>query len=340
MAERVNHRWALVARPVGMVSDALFRWEEAPVPQPGPGQVLLRNLYLSLDPTNRGWMTENPGYVPPIPLGEVVRGYGIAMVEESRDPRFAPGDLVSGMIGWQEYSCLPAEALTRVPANVPPPTALNVFNATGFSAYFGLLDIGKPQPGETVVVSGAAGAVGSLAGQIARIVGCRVVGIAGGPEKCRWLVEELGFDGAIDYKSENVRARLKELCPDGIDVYFENVGGSILEAALDNLRLRARIVLCGMISTYNNERPAPGPANLINLVLRRARMEGFLVTDYAPRFGEAAREMGQWLAEGKLRSRETVVEGLENAPAALRMLFTGGNVGKLVLKIARDENDA
>lgn len=337
MAERVNHRWALVARPVGMVSDALFRWEEAPVPQPGPGQVLLRNLYLSLDPTNRGWMTENPGYVPPIPLGEVVRGYGIAVVEESRDPRFAPGDLVSGMIGWQEYSCLPVDTLAPVPANVPPPTALNVFNATGYTAYFGLLDIGKPQPGETVVISGAAGAVGSLAGQIARIIGCRVVGIAGGPEKCRWLVEELGLDGAIDYKSENVRARLKELCPDGIDVYFENVGGSILEAALDHLRLRARIVLCGMIATYNDTAPRPGPANLINLVLRRARMEGFLVTDYTPRFGEAAREMAQWLAEGKLRSRETVVEGLENAPAALRMLFTGGNVGKLVLKIARDE---
>lgn len=331
-----SRRIVLAARPTGMVDDTVVEVQEVPVPEPEPGQAVVKVRYVSIDPTIRGWMDDRPGYLPPIELGAVVRSGGIGEVVASASDRYPVGASVFGMLGWQDHAVVDeGEAGAQVlPEGVEPTAALSVFGVTGMTAYFGLLDVGRPQEGDTVVVSGAAGATGSIVGQIARIKGAgKVVGIAGGPEKCAWLTEELGFDAAIDYKGQDVAARLAELCPDGIDVFFDNVGGTILEAVLDNLALRARVVLCGAISVYNDRAAAPGIANTFELVNTRSRMEGFLVLDYVDRFLEGQLEMFGWVAEGKVKHREHVVDGLENAVDALNLLFTGQNTGKVIVAV-------
>lgn len=336
MRNDVNRQWLLIRRPEGMIKDDDFRLVEAPIPDPGDGEVLVRNLWLSFDPTQRGWMSRDT-YVPMVPLNDVMRAAGIGQVIESRHQDHRPGELVFGTFGWQDYVTTNGAgmmAMRRVPPGVPANLALSLFGITGLTAYFGVLDIGQPKPGETFVVSGAAGATGSIAGQIAKIVGCRVVGIAGGRAKCDWLIGEAGFDGAIDYRAEDVGARLAALCPNGIDVFYDNVGGSILDAALARLNLFGRIVLCGGISRYNDAGLSPGPANYMNLVTRRGRMQGFIVLDYEARYPEAIAALAGWLGEGKLKQKEDVVEGLENAPRTLRRLFIGENFGKQLLKIA------
>jgi hypothetical protein len=331
----MNRQWRLAARPAGLMKDSDFSWREEPVAELGEGQVLVRNLYLSLDPTNRGWVNERPTYLPPVGIGEVMRGIAIGVVEESRNPKFREGTHVQGLLGWQEYAISSGTGLTPLPRipGVELTAYLALFGHIGLTAYFGLLDIGKPQSGETLVVSAAAGATGSLVGQIGKIKGCRVVGIAGGEEKCRWLTEELGFDGAVNYKGESVLEGLKRHCPKGIDVYFENVGGEILDAVLSLINLKARIVLCGLISQYNATEPVPGPYHFVNVLTRRARIEGFIVMDYVNRADEAFADLGRWLMEGKLKYRVDLVEGLEQAPRALNKLFEGTNQGKLVVKL-------
>jgi NADPH-dependent curcumin reductase CurA len=320
-----------------MIKDSDFTWHEEPAPaELREGEILVRTLYLSVDPTQRGWM-ERDTYMPAVPIGDVMRSGGIGRVVRSSAPGFSPGDLASGMVGWQDYAVLGGNALVapvKLPVGVPPTMAMSLFGLTGLTAYHGLLEIGQPKEGEAVVVSGAAGATGMVAAQIAKIKGCRVIGIAGGPEKCGWLTKELGLDAAIDYKSEDVGARIRELCPNGVDVYFDNVGGDILDAALANLALRGRVVLCGGIASYNDLAGTGGPRNYMNLVLRRGRMEGFIVTDFAAKFGDASRDLATWAREGRLKDRVDIVEGLENAPAALRRLFTGANTGKQLIKVA------
>ena len=333
MTANVNRQWRLAARPVGLIKESDFKLTEEPAPTPGEGEVLVRNLYLSIDPTNRGWI-ERDSYLPAVGIGEVMRGGTIGVVEQSRNSRFQEGAIVQGLLGWQDYALSDGSGLTLLPRNesIPLTAYFGLFGHIGLSAYFGLLDVGKPKSGETLVVSAAAGAVGSLVGQIGKIKGCRVVGIAGGEEKCRWITDELGFDGAIDYKSEPVLESLKKLCPDGIDVYFENVGGEILDAVLSHINNRARIVLCGLIAQYNATQPVPGPYNFINILVKRARVEGFIVIDYMNRAEEAVADLAKWLTEGKIKYRVDVVEGIENAPRALNMLFEGANKGKLIVK--------
>jgi NADPH-dependent curcumin reductase CurA len=330
-----NKQWLLRARPVGMVKESDFELRESPAPKPQDGQALVRVLYVSFDPAMRGWMEDRPSYIPPVGIGEVMRAGGVGQVVESKSPSLKAGDFVQGMLGWQEYAVVSAGGMVSpVPKGMPLTWPLGVCGITGLTAYFGLLDLGKPKAGETVVVSGAAGATGSVAGQVAKIQGCRVIGIAGGTEKCRWLVDKAHFDAAIDYKREDVAARLRELCPKGIDVYFDNVGGEILDAALANLAQRARIVQCGGISGYNEATPPPGPRNLMNLVVTRSRMEGFIVIDYAARFGEGAAQLAKWVAEGKLAHAEDVQRGIENAPKTFLRLFKGQNLGKQLLQLA------
>jgi NADPH-dependent curcumin reductase CurA len=334
MAER-NRRLVLAERPTGMVDDKTCRVEEADAPEPGPGEALARVRYLSIDPTIRTWMNDAPGYLPPIAIDEVVRSGGIVEVVRSNSEQYKPGDMLFGFAGWQDYVIAsPATGYQSLPEGVSPTLALSLLGITGMTAYFGMTDVGKVKEGDVVVVSGAAGATGSTAGQIAKIKGAaKVIGIAGGPEKCGWIVDELGFDEAIDYKSEDVDARLREAAPEGIDLYFDNVGGEILDACLAQLAMRGRIVLCGAISGYN-ERGAPkGPANYANLIIKRGRMEGFLILDYFDRLDQARAEIAGWLAEGKIKSSEHVVEGLENAPDALNLLFTGGNTGKVIVQV-------
>ncbi|PWR21176.1 NADP-dependent oxidoreductase [Zavarzinia aquatilis] len=335
MTDAINHQWRLAARPVGLpkTSDWSFTSEAPPVP--GPGQVLVRVLYLSLDPAMRGWMNEGKSYVPPVGIGEVMRALGVGRVVASNDPSIAVGDHVVGLMGAQDYAVLAAKEATRIePSLAPLPTWLGVLGMPGMTAYFGLLDVGQPKPGETVVVSGAAGAVGGLVGQIAKLKGCRVIGIAGGADKCRYVVEDLGFDGAIDYKAEDVRKSLRALAPKGVDVYFDNVGGDILDTVLAQLARGARIAICGAISQYNSTEGVKGPANYMSLLVNRARMQGFVVFDYAARYAEAARDIAVWIAEGKVKAKEDVAVGLENFPATLLKLFKGENFGKLVLKLA------
>jgi hypothetical protein len=335
MTQRINHQWRLVSRPTGNLTEANFNWTEEPVAEPKDGQVLVRSLYLSLDPANRGWVREGGSYRDEIPLGAVMEGGAVGVVEESRHPNFQAGDHVQGMIGWQEYAVADGKAFNKLPVNpgLPLTAYLGLFGHIGLTAYFGLLDIAGPKPGETLVVSAAAGAVGSLVGQIGKIKGCRVVGIAGSDDKCKWIVEELGFDEAINYKAEKVTAGLKRTCPKGIDIYFENVGGETLDAVLAMINQGARISVCGMISQYNATEPVPGPYNLINILAKRAKMQGFIVTDYMPRAQEGIAALGQWFMEGKLKYRVEVVEGLKNAPSALNKLFDGSNQGKLIIKI-------
>jgi len=335
MAQRTNHQWRLAARPVGMIKEADYQWAEEPVPELQDGQVLIRNLYLSLDPANRAWVREEGSYMAPIPLGSVMPGIAVGVVEESRNPNFQAGDNVQGFLGWQEYAVSDGAGLNKLPNNpaIPLTAYLGLFGGIGLTAYFGLLDITDPKPGETLVVSAAAGAVGSIVGQIGKIKGCHVVGIAGSDEKLKWIVDELGYDAAINYKTENIRQGLKRTCPNGIDIYFDNVGGEILDAALAMINLRARISVCGMISQYNATAPVPGPYNLINILARRAKMQGFIVTDYLPRAQEAIPELIKWYLEGKLKYRVDVVEGLKEAPRAVNKLFDGSNQGKLIIKV-------
>jgi NADPH-dependent curcumin reductase CurA len=331
-----NRQWLLAARPQGMVKESDFRWNEAPVPEPADGEVLVRVRYVSFDPAMRGWMEDRPSYLPPVAIGEPMRAGAIGEVVTSRAPGFAPGELVQGTFGWQDYALArPAGPipLTKIPAGVPPTWPLGVLGITGLTAYFGMLDLGKPQAGETVVVSGAAGATGSIAGQLAKIAGARVIGIAGGAEKCAWHTKEAHFDAAIDYKGESVPARLGELCPKGIDVYFDNVGGEILDAVLARIALRARVVLCGGISSYNAASPPPGPRNYMNLVIQRGRMEGFIVLDYLPRFGEGVAALAKELQAGRIAHQEDVQHGLENAPRTFLRLFRGENRGKQILAL-------
>jgi NADPH-dependent curcumin reductase len=331
-----NRRLILAERPSGVVDEKTTRMEEAPVPTVGPGQALVRVRYLSIDPTIRTWMNDAPGYLPPIAIGDVVRGAGVAEVVESRSDHYAPGDQVYGMTGWQDFALVGegADAMRVIPPGVAPELTLNVLGVNGMTAYFGLLDVGRMQPGETVVVSGAAGATGSIVGQIAKVKGAaRVVGIAGTKEKCAWLVDELGFDAAVNYKEDDVAQGLHAACPDGIDVYFDNVGGTILNSCLAQLAMRGRVVLCGAISQYNAQTLPAGPSNYLNLLIKRGRMEGFIILDYLDRLGEAQAEMFGWVAEGKVISAEHIVEGLEHAPDALNLLFTGGNTGKVIVKL-------
>jgi NADPH-dependent curcumin reductase len=334
MTERTNRQWLLARRPEGLVSAADFRWVESPVPEPREGEILVRNLMLSCDPAQRGWMAGDT-YVPAVKIDEVMRASGVARVVKSRHPNYQPGQLVTGMFGWQDYATTPVDGafLFPLPPGVSIEEALSVYGITGLTAYFGLLEVGRPRRGETVVVSAAAGATGSVVGQIARLRGCRTVGIAGGPAKCRRLTEELGFDAAIDYKSEDVGARLTETCPTGIDIYFDNVGGEILEAALAGLALRGRVVLCGAISRYNDNAPPPGPRNYLNLLMRRGRMEGFIVLDFLGRALEAIAELSGWVRAGQIKNRVDVQRGLEHAPAVLARLFKGENDGKQLLEI-------
>ncbi|HEY7179918.1 MAG TPA: NADP-dependent oxidoreductase [Blastocatellia bacterium] len=335
MTQRINHQWRLAARPVGLIKETDFQWTEEPVPELQDGQVLVRNLYLSLDPANRGWVREEGSYMEPIPLGSVMLGITVGVVEESRNANFQAGDNVQGFLGWQEYAVSDGAGLNKLPNNpaIPLTAYLGLFGGIGLTAYFGLLDVTDPKPSETLVVSAAAGAVGSIVGQIGKIKGCRVVGIAGSREKCEWIVDELGFDAAINYKTEDIRQGLKRTCPNGIDIYFDNVGGEILDAALAMINLRARISICGMISQYNAPAPVPGPYNLINILTRRAKMQGFIVTDYLPRAQEAIPELIKWHMEGKLKYRVDVVEGLKEAPRAVNKLFEGSNQGKLIIKL-------
>ncbi len=331
-----SRRIVLATRPTGMVDDTTTRLEVVDVPEPSPGQAVVWVHHLSIDPTIRTWMDDAPGYLPPIEIDAVIRSGAIGEVIATASDRYAVGDTVFGMMGWQDHAVIDeGESVAQVvPSGVDPTLAMSVLGVTGMTAYFGLLDIGRPQEGDTVVVSGAAGATGSVVGQIAKLKGAaNVVGIAGTDEKCTWLVDELGFDAAINYKTEHVGRRLRELCPDGIDVYFDNVGGEILDTCLAHLALRARIVCCGAISAYNDPADSPGLKNYFSLITRRARMEGFLILDYAHRFAEAQGDLLTWVLEGKVKHSVHVVQGLEHAPDALNLLFTGGNTGKVIVKL-------
>ena len=331
-----NRQFRLKARPEGRIERGHFDFVESGVPEPGAGEALVQVRYLSLDPTNRIWMSDMDQYMPPVAIGEVMRGGGIGVVVKSNSPAYQAGDHVVGLTGWQDY-CLAdegANAMSVLPADLPIPlsTMLGACGMTGITAYFGLLELGRPQAGETVLVSAAAGAVGSVVGQIAKIQGCRVVGIAGGAEKCRHIVEDLGFDAAVDYKAADWRQQLIAATPDGIDVNFENVGGEIMEAVMPRMNLFGRMPLCGMISGYNSGEPMR--ADFAPILMRRIEVRGFIVTDFMDRFAEATTQLATWYLEGKLKHEETVIEGLEQAPEAVNLLFDGGNVGKLVVKVS------
>lgn len=329
-----NRQITLKARPKGPVGHEHFESKTVAVPSLRDGEFLVRTLYLSIDPTIRGWI-ERDTYLPAIEIGAVVRSGGAGVVVESKNPRFSPGDRVFTMVGWQEYAVVSDKDMPApIPSGIDLTDALSVFGVTGMTAYFGLNEVGRPNAGETVVVSGAAGATGSIVGQLAKAKGCRVIGIAGSAAKCEWLTKDLGFDAAIDYKKDDVAARLTATCPKGVDVYFDNVGGPILDEVLARIALRGRVVLCGAISQYENLDNAYGPKNYVNLIARRGRMEGFIILDYVPRFMEGIMALGGLLAEGKLKHKTTVVDGLEHAPDALRKLFTGEHDGKLLVKVA------
>lgn len=335
----INRQLVLRRRPDGLVADDDIELVEAPPPALADGEALMRTVYLSMDATVRTWMSRAEGYLPPVELGEVVRCSGIGEIVESRCDAFQVGDIVYSMPGWQEYGvCRDDLFTTRLERGTPLLPMMSVFGATGAAAYFGLLDVGQPKEGETVVVSAAAGATGSLAGQIAKIKGCRVVGIAGSDEKCAWVVDELGFDACINHRTEDLPARLRETCPDRVDVYFDNVGGDVLDAVLGVLNMHGRIVLCGAIAVYNERGKPPGPSNYLNLISRRGRMEGFITLDHWDRFPECFNQLRAWADAGLLRWREHIVEGLEQAPHALNMLFTGENIGKVVVRVGPEPN--
>ncbi|RTL73173.1 MAG: NADP-dependent oxidoreductase [Hyphomicrobiales bacterium] len=331
----MNRMMKLARRPHGMVKAEDFRLEEGPVPEPGEGEVRIKIAYVSLDPAMRGWVSEGKSYVPPVAIGETMRSYSVGIVDASRNAAFKVGDAVQGVIGVQDYAISNGKGLVKVdPTQAPLERWIGGLGMPGWTAYFGLLEVGQPKAGETVVVSAASGAVGSVVGQIAKIKGCRAVGIAGGPEKCRYVTEELGFDACIDYKAPNLPAQLKAACPSGIDVYFENVGGEILDAVLPQMNVRGRIPVCGLISVYNATELPQGPKNLRFLLTQRLRMQGLIVFDWADRIPEAISTLGAWHKDGKLKIREDVrTTGLASFPAVLNELYTGGNFGKLVLKV-------
>jgi NADPH-dependent curcumin reductase CurA len=326
-----NRRITLAKRPVGEVTADCFAVEETEIPTPGPGEVLAEVGWLSIDPTIRGWMAMDT-YLPAIEIGAEIRSGGLATVIESNNDDIPVGATLFGMTGWQQYAIMDGSNQV-VPDGIDPTAALSVFGVTGMTAYFGLLEVGRPVEGETVLVSGAAGATGSVVGQIAKLKGCRVVGIAGSDEKCAWLTDELGFDAAINYKTEDVGAAIRAACPNGVDVFFDNVGGDILEAAIANIALRGRIVLCGAIAQYNDEAPRPGPSNLSLLISMRGRMEGFIILDFLDRADQAIGDLATWVMNGDIQFAVDVVKGLDNAPMALDRLFTGANTGKVMVEL-------
>jgi NADPH-dependent curcumin reductase CurA len=332
----VNHQIMLARRPSGMPKESDFQLVESSVPRAGAGEALVRALYLSVDPYMRGRLSGRASYIKPINPGEVIVGGVVGQVLESNDPRVAKDDIVEGMLGWQEYSVAPAKSLRKIDQAIAPvTTALYVLGIPGLTAYFGLLDICRPQPGETVVVSGAAGAVGSLVGQIAKIKRCRVIGIAGSDEKIQYITHDLGFDGGFNYKeNSDYSARLKELCPNGVDIYFDNVGGPITDAVIRHINTKARISICGQISQYNSDEPEMGPRWLGQLVTKQAKVEGFLVFQFADRYEEGLRHLSAWLREGRLKYREEIAEGLGNAPKAFIGMLRGENIGKQLVKVA------
>ena len=328
----INQKWILKERPTGLVDDSNFLFIEEELPEINDGEILIQTEYLSVDPTQRMWLTDIPGYLPPIQIDEVIRSGGMGRVIASKNERFNEGELVNGFVGWQTHLISDGKGFKKVPELLPIPTMLNVLGLTGITAYFGLLDIGQPKEGETVVVSGAAGATGSVVAQIAKIKGCNVIGIAGGEEKCGWL-EECGLDHVIDYKATKATKEIRRIAENGIDIYFDNVGGPLLEAVLYQINQKARIVICGAISNYASTDLPVGPRNLSSLIINRAKMEGFLVLDYLDRTDEAIQELSKWLTDGKIKHREDVQEGIENCPSTLNRLFTGQNIGKQILKI-------
>lgn len=330
-----NTQVKLAKRPIGVPTDDVWSVEQHEIPTPGDGEFLIKIEYISLDPAMRGWINDVRSYIPPVKIGAVMRAGTIGYVMESNNPKFQKGDCVVGTAGVQAYAVTDGKGYYKVePRGLPLETFLGTLGMPGFTAYFGLLNVCTPKEGETILVSGAAGAVGSVVGQMAKILGCRAVGIAGGAEKCKYLVEELGYDGAIDYKNDNVRDGIKEHCPNGVDIYFDNVGGEILNTALTKINMNARIAICGAISQYNNTEAGQGPSNYLSLLVNRAKMEGFIVFDYAKDYGKAAQQLGQWMLEGKLKSKEYVVEGIENFPTTFLRLFSGEKLGKLVIKVA------
>ena len=327
-------RYLLKRRPVGVPTADDFDFVNTPFEPLAAGEIRVANRYVSIDPAMRGWMTAMPSYLPPVELGAVMRAFGVGEVIESRHDAWPVGSLVSGMLGVQSHFVSSGKGLSPIQQQgIPLSAFVGPMGVPGLSAYFGLLEVGQPKPGQTVLVSGAAGAVGSIVGQIARIKGCRVVGIAGGPDKCRHLVDELGFDAAIDYKNQSVKKAIRETCPDGIDVYFDNVGGEILNAALTRLAMGARVVICGAISQYNATSLPPGPSNYLALLIRRARMEGFIVIDFMHRAPEAIGQLTKWIAAGDIKYRETLVDGLELFPETFLRLFSGEKLGKLALRL-------
>jgi hypothetical protein len=337
--DTVNRQWLLKERPQGVVGPQHFELVQSPLPEPdlGAGQVLVKTLMLGFDPAMRGWLDDVPSYLPPVAIGEPMRASGVGQVVTSENPALPVGTLIQGLVNWQDFSIGdPSSAIppTALPAGTPPNLALSVFGSTSLTAYFGLLDVGQPQAGDTVLVSGAAGATGSVVAQIARLKGCRVVGIAGGQEKCDWLRTDCKLDAVIDYKKESLTQRIAELCPDGVNMFFDNVGGDTLEAGIGQMADFGRIVLCGAISGYNASTPAPGPHNLMLLISRRIRMQGFIVIDYLDRAAEAIDALTSWVMSGEIVWREDMQEGFENIPATLQRLFDGSNVGKQLLKLA------
>ena len=334
----VNRRFLLRERPTGRIDDRTFELVEEAIPEIGEGEALVRTRWISLDPTNRAWIGETPTYLPPVAIGEVMRAGGLGEVVASNSRDYQVGELVQGRTGWQDYvvasASAPMTAIPKIPG-VSPSFFLGALGMTGLTAYVGMFDIGQPKPGETVVVSAAAGAVGSVAGQLAKIEGARVVGIAGGPKKCALLTDELGFDAAVDYTATGWRDDLTAATPDGIDVDFENVGGEIMESVFGRLNVQARVALCGLISGYNDDAlsVSDGPRNFGNLLIQRVHLEGFIVLDHFARAPEIVPRLAGWMAEGKLKAQETIVEGFEQLPVAINMLFDGGNTGKLVVKV-------
>lgn len=330
----MNKQLILSKRPVGLPDKDTWTLEDNEMPVAGEGQFVVKTAYISLDPAMRGWMNDAKSYIPPVQIGEVMRSGSVGEIVDSKHADFKVGEFVTGWGGVQEYSLTDGTNWVKVDPKIAPlPLYIGTLGMPGMTAYFGLMRIGEPKAGETVVVSGAAGAVGSIVGQIAKIKGCRVVGIAGGAEKCQYLIDELGFDGAIDYKNEDIREGLKKECPNGVDVYFDNVGGDILNTVLTRLNMKARIVICGAISQYNNTTEVKGPSNYLSLLVSRAKMEGMVVMDYAKDYRMAAMEMGGWLAEGKLKSKEHIEEGIENFHETFLKLFSGDKKGKLILKV-------
>lgn len=330
----INRQFRLAARPQGLVKESDFSYQETAAPSAGEGEFIVKTEYISLDPSMRGQMENRADYVAPLEIGDVMRAGGVGYVVESRHPDYPEGTLVAGTFGMQDYAVITKDMprLRKLPEGTDPELALGVLGTTGMTAYFGLLNVGQPKSGDIVLISGAAGATGSVTGQIAKLKGCTVIGIAGSDDKCNWLTSELGFDGAINYKTADIGAEIDRLCPNGVDIYFDNVGGEILDLALERIRDNARVVLCGGISRYNATGPVPGPVNYFNLVFRRARMEGFIVLDYAAEFEAAGKEMSQWIADGSLKQQATIKDGFKLLPSALIDLFTGANTGKMMVR--------